>query len=267
MLSTHLLKSNKISHPPDRCGKSRCWLNRTQAQVFPASSPQVRHWCPVLFTEDSRFTLCTCERVWRRKENAMLPATSFSMTSLVVGQWWSEEACVEGHTDLYWQGNGSLTAIRYRDKILEPTVRTYAGAVGPGFVLHDNARLHVARVRRQYLEDEGIDAIEWCSQSLDLNPIEPLFDIMFRSIRRHHVAPQTLQELGDALTQTREDIPQDVICRLIRSMSRHCQACIQAHGGHTRYWEAFWVAGIKFWQNELACHIIISLWFLGCLYN
>ena len=37
MLSTHLLKSNKISHQADRCGISRCWLNRTQAQVFPAS--------------------------------------------------------------------------------------------------------------------------------------------------------------------------------------------------------------------------------------
>ena len=31
--STHLLKSNKMSRPPDRCGKSRCWLNRIQAQL------------------------------------------------------------------------------------------------------------------------------------------------------------------------------------------------------------------------------------------
>jgi len=33
-----------------------------------------------------------------------------------------------------------------------------------------------------------------------------------------------------------------------------------------RYWEAFWVAEIEFWQNGLTCHIIFSLWFLGCLY-
>ena len=30
MLSTLLLKSHKISHPTDRCGKSRCWLNRIE---------------------------------------------------------------------------------------------------------------------------------------------------------------------------------------------------------------------------------------------
>ena len=65
-------------------------------------------------------------------------------------------------TDLYRLENGSLTAIRYLDEILEPMVRPYAGAVGPGFFpMHDNAQPHVARVCRQYLEDEGIVTIEW----------------------------------------------------------------------------------------------------------
>ena len=69
---------------------------------------------------------------------------------------------MEGRTDLYRLENGSLTAIRYHDEILEPMVRPYAGAVGPGSLLmHDNARPHVARVCRQYLEDEGIVTIEW----------------------------------------------------------------------------------------------------------
>ena len=40
---------------------------------------QVCHWCPVLFIGESRFT-------GEDKENAMLPATLFSMTGLVVGQ-------------------------------------------------------------------------------------------------------------------------------------------------------------------------------------
>ncbi|KAK3540348.1 hypothetical protein QTP70_029565 [Hemibagrus guttatus] len=69
----------------------------------------------------------------------------------------------------------SICAIarRYRDEILGPIVRPYAGAVGPGFLLvHDNARPHV-------------------------------------------VAPQTVQELSDALVQIWEEIPQDTIHRLI----------------------------------------------------
>ncbi len=48
--------------------------------------------------------------------------------------------------------------------------------------------------------------------------------------------------------------------------SSHCQACIQARGGHTKYGVPFWVAAIKFQQNGLACCIIFSLWFSGCLW-
>ncbi|KAK3521821.1 hypothetical protein QTP70_018556 [Hemibagrus guttatus] len=66
-----------------------------------------------------------------------------------------------GCTDLYRLDNDSLTAIRYWDEILGPTVRLYAGAVDPGFQLvHNNPRPHVARVYRQFLEDGGIDTIE-----------------------------------------------------------------------------------------------------------
>jgi len=47
---------------------------------------------------------------------------------------------------------------------------------------------------------------------------------MFRSIRRHQVAPQAVQELSDALVQIWKEIPQDTIHHLI-----------QARGGHTNY--------------------------------
>ncbi|KAI3356009.1 hypothetical protein L3Q82_017280 [Scortum barcoo] len=88
-----------------------------------------------------------------------------------------------GRTALHVLARGSLTAIRYRDEILRPLVRPYAGAVGPGFLLmQDNARPHVAGVCQQFLQDEGIDAMDWPARSPDLNPIEHIWDIMSRSI-------------------------------------------------------------------------------------
>ncbi|KAL0158892.1 hypothetical protein M9458_046968, partial [Cirrhinus mrigala] len=109
-----------------------------------------------------------------------------------------------------------------------PLVRPYAGAVGPGFLLmQDNARPHVTGVCQQFLQDEGIDAMDWPARSPDLNPIEHIWDIMSRSIHQRHVAPQTVQELADALVQ--ETI------HLIRSMPRRCREVIQALGGHTHY--------------------------------
>ncbi len=56
---------------------------------------------------------------------------------------------------------GLDNAIRYRDEILGPNIRPYAGAEGPEFPLvHDNTRPHVARVCKQFLEDGGIDIID-----------------------------------------------------------------------------------------------------------
>ncbi|KAI3355189.1 hypothetical protein L3Q82_018048 [Scortum barcoo] len=86
--------------------------------------------------------------------------------------------------------------------------------------MQDNARPHVAGVCQQFLQDEGIDAMDWPARSPDLNPIEHIWDIMSRSIHQRHVAPQTVQELADALVQVWEEIPQETIRHLIRSMPR-----------------------------------------------
>ncbi|CAJ0924595.1 unnamed protein product [Ranitomeya imitator] len=128
---------------------------------------------------------------------------------------------LEGRTVLHVLARGSLTAIRYRDEILRPLVRPYAGAVGPGFLLmQDNARPHVAGVCQQFLQDEGSEAMDWPARSPDLNQIEHIWDIMFRTIHQRHVTPQTVQELADALVQVWEEIPQETIRHLIRSMPR-----------------------------------------------
>ncbi|KAL0163405.1 hypothetical protein M9458_042801, partial [Cirrhinus mrigala] len=164
---------------------------------------QIRHWRPVLFTDESRFTPSTCDRVWRCRGELsaacnVLQHDRFGSGSVMV---WGGIS-LEGRTALHVLTRGSLTAIRYRDEILRPLVRPYAGAVGPGFLLmQDNARPHVAGVCQQFLQDEGIDAMDWLARSPDLNPIEHIWDIMSRSIHQRHVAPQTVQELADALVQ------------------------------------------------------------------
>uniref|UniRef100_A0A8C7DIH5 Transposase n=1 Tax=Oncorhynchus kisutch TaxID=8019 RepID=A0A8C7DIH5_ONCKI len=201
---------------------------------------QIHHWRPVLFTDESRFTLSTCDRrdrVWRRRGERsaacnILQHDRFGGGSVMV---WGGIS-LGGRTALHVLARGSLTAIRYRDEILRPLVRPYAGAVGPGFLLmQDNARPHVAGVCQQFLQEEGIDSMDWPARSPDLNPIEHIWDIMSRSIHQRHVAPQTVQELVDALVQVWEEIPQETIRHLIRSMPRCCREVIQAGGGHTHY--------------------------------
>ena len=65
-------------------------------------------------------------------------------------------------TDLHVIANGFLPAVRYWDETLRRIFRPYAGAVGPVFLLVQvNAQHHVARVCRQLLDDDSIDAMDW----------------------------------------------------------------------------------------------------------
>ena len=75
-------------------------------------------------------------------------------------------------------------------------------------------------VHRQFLDEEGINAIDWPFCSPDLNLTKQPWDVMHQWIRCHRVPPQKFEKLSDALIQVWEEIPQDIIHWLIRSRPR-----------------------------------------------
>ncbi|GFU76415.1 transposable element Tcb2 transposase, partial [Trichonephila clavipes] len=86
-----------------------------------------------------------------------------------------------GHTDLHVFHGGTVTGLRYRDETLDPYVRPYAAAIGNDFILmDDNARPHRARIVEEYLEDHGLERMEWPARSPDLNPIEHLLGLSWQ---------------------------------------------------------------------------------------
>lgn len=132
--------------------------------------------------------------------------------------------------------HGNLNAARYIEEILAPVAVPFIENNGPGMMLQqDNARPHVARVVRDYLDDNEVHAIPWPANSPDLNPIEHVWDEMDRRLRRLPHQPTSLRELRDSLIQVWQDIPQTFHANLITSMRRRCRAVIDSDGGHTRY--------------------------------
>lgn len=197
-----------------------------------------QQWERVLFTDESRFGVRSPdgrERVWRRPGERYSPCTFSSRTPFQGGSvmvWAGIN--MAARTELVFVEHGSLTAHRYVEEILLEHVVPFAPFIGDDFTLmHDNARPHVARIVREFLDEVEIHAMAWPARSPDLNPIEHVWDRLGRRARQRN--PETLQDLRNVLLEEWEMIPQQDIAALIRSMPERLNAVIGARGGNTRF--------------------------------
>ena len=168
----------------------------------------------------------------------------------------------DGRTDLHVFMNGTVTGLRYRDEILSPYVVPYAGAVGQDFILmDDNATAHRSRIVTAFLDQQGIERMDWPARSPDLNPLEHAWDMLQRRIQARDPQPSTRIELANALVQEWGLIPLVDIRALIRSFPNRLQEVITARGGHTHYWGNLWCSELTTVKVCYPTHHLFSVQF------
>ena len=108
--------------------------------------------------------------------------------------------------------DGNLNVVRYRDEALAP--------VAVSFVFQqDNARPHVARVCREYLDQNNDQTLDWPAFSPDLRPIEHIWDILNHRVRRRDPQPTTVQRMTQAIVEEWDRLTQPEIQHFINSIS------------------------------------------------
>ena len=194
----------------------------------------------MLFTDESKFCIDFTyqrARVWRACNERLAQVCvaehdRYGKGSVMV---WARIS-MQGKTDLHIIENGTLTAVRYVNEILDVYVRPYACAIGADFILMDNnARPHRAHVTNQYLEDATIVRMDWPARSPDMNPIKHAWDMLQKAISALPIQPTTVPQLSTALQEEWARLPQQQLARLISRMRRRCQTVIDARGHHTPY--------------------------------
>src|SRR6185312_4707212 len=107
----------------------------------------------------------------------------------------------------------------------------------------DNDPKHTSKDVRGDLELKLTGRVlSWPSYSQDLNPIENIWAILKRNIEKKvkdMVAKKkkVSQAVFIALVEEEwQNISDEVVLMCITSMPDHIQACIDAEGGHTKYW-------------------------------
>ena len=196
-----------------------------------------QQWARILFSDDSRFNLSHYDgriRVFRRRgtrfaDNCLIERDRFGDWSVMV---WGGIMGRRKTNLIVVQGN--LKAQGYINQILQLEAVPFLQRHGPVILTHDNARPHVARICRQFLNRNNVNVLPWPAVSPDMNPTEHIRDYLGRKVRdRGNV--HNLRDLKNALIQEWNNIPNVVIRRYVRSMRGRLAACINSRGGHTRY--------------------------------
>lgn len=93
---------------------------------------------------------------------------------------------------------------------------------------HDNDPKHTSKVVSEWLKASNVRVLQWPAQSPDLNPIENLWSIVDRQIKRDKETNK--YNIFHRLKDAWNSISQDQIERLIDSMPRRCTAVIKNNG-------------------------------------
>ena len=189
-----------------------------------------------MFTDESRFTLQLSDgrvRVWRRNGERfdvanVLQRDRFGGGSIMVWEGISKNAW----TDLVTVA-GTLTAVRCCQQIVTPYILPFNRRHN-ATLQQENARCHTARYTMDLLQRNNVNVLDWPAQSPDLSPIEHMWDMLGRRVRKSHDV-NSLADLDRALHQEWRQIPVQDVNKLMNSMRKRCEAVIAARGGHTRY--------------------------------
>lgn len=193
-------------------------------------------WSEVVFSDESTFLqFGTISQFVRRPVGARddvryaLPTVKHSPKVMVWGSF-----SAYGRGSLYFvDKNKTVNAKEYLN-ILDTKLRMTMHLHGCRVFQQDSAPAHTSRIVKKWLADNGIQVLDWPGNSPDLNPIENLWTVMKRKVRRYQA--RNMQELIYNIKKVWcTEITPDLCRKLVQSMPNRISSVMKNRGYSTKY--------------------------------
>ena len=172
--------------------------------------------------------------VWRKNSTAFkkyntIPTVKFAGSIMIWGCFSSKST---GELQVvHGRMNGSMFI-----EILEKNLQESATSLGHGrnlMLQHDNDPKHTAKLTMEWFENNGITTLNWPSQSLNLNPIENLWNTLKFKIQKRN--PQNIKQLEELCKKKWGKVTLDQCGKLMANYRKRLEAVKRNRDYATKY--------------------------------
>ena len=198
----------------------------------------ITEWEKIIWSDESRYELFNNDSrnwVWRKKDerfkiDCLKPTVKNSIGIMVWGCFCNNKL---GPLVLI---EGTLNSDRYIE-LLEEYLLPFLNNldVENHIFQDDNAPCHASIKTRTWKEDNLRETLPWPAQSPDINPIENLWDILERRVRKHKPLPTNKNDFFTLLKEEWDSIDESQLVRLVKSMPNRIKTVIKSKGNPTKF--------------------------------
>ena len=135
-------------------------------------------WVCVVWRPESLMELSALWCAVGKGRGWLMPASSLMMEIVVRQSWYVVQSTMGGRSELVVV-DGAMNRHRYIQILKNQMLPWAKGVFGRNFVyVQDNAPPHTARDTVAFLDQQDVEVMDWPARSLDMNPIEHVWDQM-----------------------------------------------------------------------------------------